>query len=72
MQEYRNQEWRIKDEWGHRKREKEMRNFHLPSNPPELLQGIQIDRLQPSVHGKGSDVSTTDSLGPLPDTWGNN
>ena len=49
-----------------------MRNIDLPRDPPELLQGIQVDRLQPPVHGEASDVSSTDDLGPLPDTSSNN
>ena len=48
-----------------------MWNIRLQRYAPELLQVIQIDRLEPSVHGEQDDVSSPDDLIPLPDTWSN-
>ena len=37
-----------------------MWNIRLQRYAPELLQVIQIDRLEPSVHGEQDDVSSPD------------
>ena len=48
-----------------------MSKIHMQRDPPELLQGIQIDRLEPFVDGEVADVTSTDEFIPLLDTWSN-
>ena len=43
----------------------------MQRDPTELLQGIQIDRLEPFVDGEVADVTSTDEFIPLLDTWSN-